>query len=427
MLDRKYIVENADLVSQNCVNRGVKVDVHRFVQLEQTRRLFQIEVEELNRKANEVSKSIGKAKDPAEREARKEEGRLLREKTQTKQTELDELAAEIETIHRQIPNLSHPAAPIGVDDKSNLEVFRGKTPLPKFDFKPLDHVELAEKLDLVDFEGGAGVAGHGFYFLKNEAVLLELALQRYAVGMLMGEGFTPVTTPDLARNDVLTGIGFNPRGPETQIYSIENTDLSLVATAEITLGGMLAGQTLEAEALPKKYCGISHCFRTEAGAHGRATRGLYRVHQFTKIEMFAFTLPEQSDAMLDQLRGLECQLFDGLGIPYRVVDTATGDLGGPAYRKFDLEAWMPGRGDAGEFGEVTSTSNCTDYQARRLNIRYKVADKKGTHFVHTLNGTAIAISRALIAILENYQQADGSILIPEVLRPFVGLERIARG
>ena len=160
----------------------------------------------------------------------------------------------------------------------------------------------------------------------------------------MGEGFTPVTTPDLARNDILTGIGFNPRGPETQIYSIENTDLSLVATAEITLGGMLAGQTLDAERLPMKYCGISHCFRTEAGAHGRATRGLYRVHQFTKIEMFAFTLPEESDAMLDQLRGLECRLFDGLGIPYRVVDTATGDLGGPAYRKFDLEAWMPGRG-----------------------------------------------------------------------------------
>ena len=210
---------------------------------------------------------------------------------------------------------------------------------------------------------GASVAGHGFYFLKNEAVLLELALQRYAVDVLMGEGFTPVTTPDLARNDVLAGIGYIPRGPETQIYSIENTDLSLVATAEITLGGMLAGQTLDAEALPLKYCGISHCFRTEAGAHGRATRGLYRVHQFTKIEMFAFTLPEQSEAMLEHLRELECRLFDGLGIPYRVVDTATGDLGGPAYRKFDLEAWMPGRG---EFGEVTSTSNCTDYQARRL-------------------------------------------------------------
>jgi seryl-tRNA synthetase len=425
MLDRKFIVANADLVHQNCINRGVKVDVHRFVQLEETRRLFQMEIEELNRKANEVSKSIGKAKDKAEREARKEEGRVLREKTQTKQTDLDGLAAELEVLHRQIPNLSHPDAPIGVDDKSNLELFHGKTPRPTFAFKPLDHVELAEKLDLVDFEGGAGVAGHGFYFLKNEAVLLELALQQYAVNMLVRQGFTPVTTPDLARNDILAGIGFNPRGPETQIYSIENTDLSLVATAEITLGGMLADKTLEAESLPLRFCGISHCFRTEAGAHGRATRGLYRVHQFTKIEMFAFTLPEQSDAMLDQLRGLECQLFDGLGIPFRVVDTATGDLGGPAYRKFDLEAWMPGRGEAGEYGEVTSTSNCTDYQARRLNIRYKNAGEKGTHFVHTLNGTAIAISRALIAVLENYQQADGSILIPEVLRPMVGKERIA--
>jgi seryl-tRNA synthetase len=421
MLDRKFIVENAELVARNCANRGVNVDVHRFVQLEVTRKLLQVEVEDLNRQANEVSKSIGKAKDPAEREARKEQGRQLREKTQGVQARLDELAVELDTIHRQIPNLSHPDAPIGVDDKSNLELFRGKTPQPKFDFTPLDHVQLAEKLDLVDFEAGANVAGHGFYFLKNEAVLLELALQRYAIGVLMGEGFTPVTTPDLARNEILSGIGFNPRGPETQIYSIENSDLSLVATAEITLGGMLAGQTLEAERLPLRYCGISHCFRTEAGAHGRATRGLFRVHQFTKIEMFAFTLPEASDAMLDYLRSLECQLFDGLGIPYRVVDTSTGDLGGPAYRKFDLEAWMPGRGD---FGEVTSTSNCTDYQARRLNIRYKLKGEKGTHFLHTLNGTAIAISRALVAILENYQQADGSVVVPEVLRPLVGKERI---
>ena len=421
MLDRRFILDNAELVKKNCINRGLKVDVPRFVQLEETRKTLQIEVEELNRKANEVSKSIGKAKDAAEREARKEEGRQLREKTQSLQTQVDQLAVEVDAIQRQIPNLSHPDAPIGVDDKSNLEVFRGKTPLPRFDFKPLDHVELAEKLDLVDFEAGAQVAGHGFYFLKNDAVLLELALQRYAVDVLMREGFTPMTTPDLARNDVLAGTGYIPRGPETQIYSIDNSDLSLVATAEITLGGMLAGQTLEAEQLPIKLCGISHCFRTEAGAHGRATRGLFRVHQFTKIEMFAFTMPDQSEAMLGHLRDLECKLFDGLGIPYRVVDTATGDLGGPAYRKFDLEAWMPGRD---EFGEVTSTSNCTDFQARRLNIRYKIKGEKGTHFLHTLNGTAIAISRALIAIMENYQQADGSILVPEVLRPFVGKERI---
>jgi seryl-tRNA synthetase len=231
-------------------------------------------------------------------------------------------------------------------------------------------------------------------------------------------------TPDLARGDVLKGIGFIPRGPETQIYSIENHDLNLVATAEITLGGLYAGEVIEAEKLPIKLCGISHCFRTEAGAAGRASRGLYRVHQFTKVEMFAFTLPDQSDDMHNCFRDLECDIFDGLGIPYRVLDIATGDLGGPAYRKYDLEAWMPGRGENGEYGEVTSASNCTDYQSRRLDIRYKVKGEKGTHLVHTLNGTATAVSRALIAILENYQQADGSIVIPEVLRKWVGKERI---
>jgi len=421
MLDRKYILENVEEVKQNCTNRGVGADVDRFVELETRRKAMQAEVEQLNRDANLVSKSIGKAKDQAEREARKEEGRRLREKTNQTRAELDQLSAELDAIHKTIPNRAHADAPIGADDKANLELFKGKTPLPDFDFEPLDHVELAERLDLVDFEGGARVAGHGFYFLKNDLVLLELALQRYALEVLMSEGFTPTSTPDLARNDVLEGIGFNPRGQETQIYSVENTDLSLVATAEITLGGLFAGQTIEADALPIKLCGTSHCFRTEAGAHGRATRGLYRVHQFTKVEMFAYTLPDQSDAMLDQLRDLECRLFDGLGVPYRVVDTATGDLGGPAYRKFDLEAWMPGRG---EYGEITSTSNCTDYQARRLNVRYKVKGEKGTRFAHTLNGTAIAISRAAIAILENYQQADGSIVVPKMLQTFVGKERI---
>ncbi len=193
-----------------------------------------------------------------------------------------------------------------------------------------------------------------------------MALQQYAIDKLIREGFTPTITPDVARNEILAGIGFIPRGPETQIYSVEGTDLSLVATAEITLGGLLSDSILEAEQLPIKMCGVSHCYRTEAGAHGRAARGLYRVHQFTKVEMFAFTLPEKSDETLDYFCRLECEIFDGLGIPYRVIDTASGDLGGPAYRKFDLEAWMPGRGESGEYGEVTSTSNCTDYQARRL-------------------------------------------------------------
>ena len=419
MLDRKFVVDNVELVKRNSVQRGASVDVDRIVDIEVQRKTCQVEVDQLNRQANETSKSIGKAKDPAQREALKEEGRRLRDETVKAQARRDQIESELLDLLRAIPNLTHPDAPVGM---TPTELYQGKTPVPKLDFAPLDHVQLAEKLDLVDFESAARVAGHGFYFLKNEAVLLELALQRYAVEMLLGEGFTPTTTPDLARNEVLDGIGYRPRGPETQIYSIENSDLSLVATAEIPLGGMLAGQTLDAESLPIKFCGISHCFRTEAGAHGRATRGLFRVHQFTKIEMFAFTLPEASDTMLEQLRQIECRLFDGLGIPYRVIDTPTGDLGAPAYRKYDLEAWMPGRG---EFGEVTSTSNCTDYQARRLDIRYRVKGEKGTRFLHTLNGTAIAISRALVAILENYQQADGSVVIPEVLRPWVGKDRIA--
>jgi seryl-tRNA synthetase len=418
MLDRRFIVENVELIRQNCANRGVRVDIDRVLELEARRKACQTEVDQLNRQVNELSKSIGKAKDPAEREARKEQGRKLRQRTAEAQAEMDRVVHQLDRLVREIPNLTHPDAPVGMEPR---EVGRGKTPLPQFDFKPLDHVELGERLGLMDFEAAAQVTGHGFYFLKNEAVLLELALQRYAVDTLIEEGFTPTTTPDLARNEVLEGIGFIPRGPETQIYSIEGTDLSLVATAEITLGGMLAGRILDADQLPIKLCGISHCFRTEAGAHGRATRGLFRVHQFTKVEMFAFTLPEQSDAMLEHLRGVECRLFDGLGIPYRVIDTPSGDLGGPAYRKYDLEAWMPGRG---EFGEITSTSNCTDYQARRLGIRYRVKGQQGTRFLHTLNGTAIAISRALVAILENYQQADGSVVIPEVLRPWVGKERI---
>lgn len=221
---------------------------------------------------------------------------------------------------------------------------------------------------------------------------------------------------------MLQGTGFNPRGPETQIYSIENTELNLVATAEITLGGMMAGQTVNAEDLPIKLCGLSHCFRTEAGAAGRASKGLYRVHQFTKVEMFAFTTPDLSDAIHEEMRELECEIFDALEIPYRVIDTASGDLGGPAYRKYDLEAWMPGRGEDGAWGEVTSTSNCTDYQARRLNVRYKTSGKKGTEFVHTLNGTAIATGRAMIAILENHQRPDGSIAIPKVLQPWMGCD-----
>ena len=423
MLDRRFVADNVDLVATNCRQRGSSADVARFAELDRLRRQMQADIDRLNQQAGQVSKSIATAADAAEREARKADGRRLREEVSAFEGKLAEIVKESDEILRAIPNLTHPAAPVGGEDAA-VEIRLGRTPVAGFDFKPLDHVELGGRLKLFDFEAGAKVAGHGFYFLTNDAVLLELALQRYAVDLLMRENFTVMTTPDLARDSILEGTGFMPRGPETQIYSVTGSDLSLIATAEITLGGAMHERIFEAEELPLKLCGISHCFRTEAGAHGRATRGLYRVHQFTKIEMFAYTLPEQSEDMHNYLLDLECELFDGLGIPYRVIDTASGDLGGPAYRKFDLEAWMPGRGQNGEWGEVTSTSNCTDYQARRLAVRYRKPGEKGTSYVHTLNGTAIAISRAIIAILENYQCSDGSIVVPDALVPWMGKKKI---
>ncbi len=424
MLDRKFIIQNFDDVKTNCKNRGVTCEVDQMIELESKRRDVQYRVQELNTAANEASKKIGKAKDDAEREQLKEEARKLRDEKNAAQAEHDELDQQVLAIQLTIPNMAHPDCPIGVDDKSNLELGRGKHEPRTFDFKPLDHVELGQKHDWIDFEGGARTTGAGFYFLKGDAVLLDLALQQFAVNELAKRGFRPTVTPDLAQNSILEGIGFMPRGPETQVYSIENSNLSLIGTAEITLGGLYSGQMLSDEQLPIKICGISHCYRTEAGAAGRASRGLYRVHQFTKVEMFAFTLPEQSDAIHEELKQIECDLFDALEVPYRIVDTSTGDLGGPAYRKYDLEAWMPGRGDAGEWGEVTSTSNCTDYQARRLDVRYKKKDVKGTNYVHTLNGTAIALSRGIISILENHQNEDGSVTIPEVLRPYMGKDKM---
>jgi seryl-tRNA synthetase len=427
MLDIHYIHEHLDAVKANCRNRNVKADVDGVVALDDERRKLAHEAQALQQRANEISKQIPKEKDAAKKQALIQEGKELRGKTGEFETRIKQIEGQLETALMQIPNMSHPDAPVGTTAADN-KVLRTWGEPRKFDFKPKDHVAIAEALDLVDFEAGASVAGQKFYFLKNEAVLLELALQQYAVQALVREGYTPVITPDLARVEVLEGIGFIPRdpNPETrQIYTIADTDLCLIATAEITLGGMHRDQILDQARLPLKYVGVSHCFRTEAGAPGRDTRGLYRVHQFTKVEMFAFCLPSESEAIHQELLRIEETLFQGLGLAYQVIDTCTGDLGGPAYRKYDLEAWMPGRGEGGEYGEVTSTSNCTDYQARRLKVRYKSPGQKGTHFAHTLNGTAVAVSRALVAILENYQQADGSVIIPEVLRPWVGKDVIA--
>lgn len=419
MLDLKFIRENLDAVKKNCLNRNVSVDIGGLLKLDDERRSLIIEVENIRREQNETAKAMKAKLGEEERSTFIAKGKNLKVHAQEIAESLGKAEANLEQLIRQIPNMTHPDAPIASTEEGNREISTwGKIPLFKFD--PLDHVQLGEKHDLIDFESGAKVAGQKFYYLKNEAVLLEQALINYSLQTLIKEGFTPIATPDVARYDILEGIGFNPRGEETQIYSIAGSNLCLIATAEITLGGMYSDTIFAEKDLPLKFVGLSHCFRTEAGAAGRESKGLYRVHQFTKIEMFAFTTPETSEKIHQEFAEHEEKLFKGLEIPYRVVDICTGDLGGPAYRKFDLEAWMPGRGDGGSYGEVTSTSNCTDYQARRLKIRFRREGEKKTQLVHMLNGTAIAVSRAIIAILENNQQKNGSILIPKTLRPYMG-------
>jgi seryl-tRNA synthetase len=421
MLDLKYIRENAAAVEENSKNRGVEVDVGLVVQLADRRSELIQELNELRQRQNQMAKSIGKERDPDARETLINESRIMKERIPQRETELARVEEQLRDEQLKIPNMTHPDAPIGKDDSENVEIRRWGDP-PDFGFEPKDHVELGDSLGIIDFDAGAKVAGSKFYFLRGDAVLLELALIRYAMDILVERGYQPTITPDLARDEMLVGTGFIPRGPETQIYSVEDSDLSLVATAEITLAGTLADEILDEDDLPIRLAGLSHCFRTEAGSHGRASRGLYRVHQFTKVEMFAFTTPEQSEALHNEMVEIEEYIFQGLGLPYRVVDICTGDLGGAAYRKYDLEAWMPGRND---FGEVTSTSNTTDYQARRLRIRYRRAEPGGRpHLLHTLNGTALAISRALIALLEICQQQDGSIALPKALIPYVGKERV---
>ena len=426
MLDAAFIREHLDAVKTNCRNRNVKADVDRVVQLDDERKRLIQQTQVIQQRQNEVSKLIPKEKDAARKQELIVEGKSLREEAAAGEKQLKEIHEQLHAALLLIPNMTHPDAPVGTTAEDNKVIQKWGEPR-RFDFPAKDHVVLAEALQLVDFEAGASVAGQKFYYLKNEAVLLELALVQYAMRTLIGEGYTPIITPDVARVEVLEGIGFIPRDPDPekrQIYSLSDTDLCLIATAEITLGGMHRDQVFDELDLPKKYVGLSHCFRTEAGAPGRDTRGLYRVHQFTKVEMFVFCTPDQSEDHHRELLAIEEKIFQGLALPYHVIDTCTGDLGGPAYRKYDLEAWMPGRGQGGEYGEVTSTSNCTDYQARRLNIRYKTHKQKGTRFVHTLNGTAVAVTRALLAILENNQQADGSVIVPEVLHPWVGKERI---
>jgi len=422
MLDPRSLAERRDEIAESCRLRGVQADVDAAVALYAQVAATQTELNGVNRRRNEHQQAGKRRLSAEEREAHSAEGRALKQAVGRVEAKLQACRARLNGELAKLPNFVHPDVPEGGEDDA-VELHRVGEPA-LFDFPARDHLAIAQALDLVDFESAARVAGQKFYYLKNEAVLLELALSRYALDVLLASGFTPYVTPDVARPEIVAGLGYNPRGEETQIYSIEAADLCLVGTAEITLGGLFAGRLLDEEALPLRVAGLSHCFRTEAGAAGRESKGLYRVHQFTKTEMFAVTRPEESETMHEEILALEERIFQGLELPYRVVDIAAGDLGAPAYRKFDIEAWMPGRGEGGSYGEISSASNCTDYQARRLQVRFRRGATKKNELVHLLNGTAVSNARTILALLENHQQADGSVTVPKALQPYVGRERI---
>ncbi len=407
------------MVKENSERRRANADIDAVLKVDELYTEKLQKAEKIRAERNAIAEQT-KAGKPTEENIQK--GKELKEELALIEEELKELGAKRDLLLRSIPNLTHTDTPDGASDEDN-KVIKQVGEISKID-EPKDHVAIAQKHDLIDFERGAKVSGAKFYFLKNKLAILEQALIKYAIDFMVREGYEFITTPDLAKEEVLLGKGFMPRGPEKQVYYIEESDLALVGTAEITMLGFHMNEAFEAEALPKKYVAFSHCFRTESGSYGRESYGLYRVHQFSKIEMFAFTKPEQSEALHLEFLALEEKFWSSLGIPYQVVDCAAGDLGASDYRRYDIEAWMWGRNEGkGAYGEVTSTSNCIDYQSRNLNIKYKSKEgEKG--LVHTLNGTVVATPRALIAILENFQQEDGSVVVPEVLVPYCGFDKI---
>lgn len=419
MLDIKFIRENVELIKNNIKNRQINLDIDKFIELDSERKNIITEIETLRAKRNESSKTKPN-----------EEDIIKMKKIGDEISDLEKKLIPIEsTINEQIqliPNLTHPEVKISTNEEDNVVISENIKP-KEFDFDPIDHVVLSEKLDLIDFERGTKVAGSKFYYLKNELVLLEMALIQYAFEITMKHGFSPIITPDLAYRDIVAKMGYNPRGESTQVYNIDNSDLSLIGTSEITIGGYHKDEVIEEADLPKKYVALSHCFRTEAGSYSKYSKGIFRVHQFTKVEMFIFVTPEKVETFHKEMLEIEKEIYSGLSIPYRVISHCSADLGAPSACTYDLEVWMPGKsnkdGKMGDWAEVTSTSNCTDYQARALNIKYKNKEGK-KELLNTINGTAIAMPRTIIAILENFQKADHSIEIPEALHKYLPFKEI---
>ena len=422
MLDLKAIRSDPERFKAALARRGASEQVDELLALDVRRRELLPEVESAQAERKTLSKQIGERKAAGE-EA--EAGQLmatvggLKEKIESGKAELEEVDAKIAELALALPNLPDPDAPEGMTEEDAV-VIREVGERPEFGFEPRDHLEIGTELDLIDMEAGAKLSGSRFAYLKGDLVLLELALVRFAIETVRAEGHEPVVPPVLVREEALEGTGFLP-GDRDQIYEIPKDDLFLTGTSEVGLAGLHADQILDGEALPLRYCAFSTCFRREAGAAGRDTRGIFRVHQFDKVEMFSFVDPADSAAEHERLLAIEERILGTLEIPYRVVNVAVGDLGAPAAKKYDCEAWIPSQG---RYRELTSCSNTTDYQARRLGARYRPAEGEAPHPVHTLNGTACAVGRTIIALIENRQESDGSFTLPNILHPYGAPDRI---
>jgi len=426
MLDIKFIREHPDEVREGCRKKGVDFDVDRLLEVDERRRKVLMEVEGLRSQQKRVSKEIYQKKGEAAGSEEIDTMRKLKAQLRDAEKGLSPIEDEYYALMRMIPNPPHPEVPEGRDEAENV-VIREVGERPKFDFAPRDYMNVAEELDIIDTKRAAKVSGSRFGYLKGDSVLLEFGLVQLAFDILTQEGFIPVVPPVMLNYKAMDGMGYLTRGG-SEVYQVEKDDLYLVGTSEQSIGAMHMDEILDQGDLPRRYVGFSTCFRREAGSYGKDTKGILRVHQFDKVEMFSFCEPEKSREEHDFILAMEEKFVRMLGIPYRVVQMCSGDLGDPAADKRDIECWMPGMG---EYRETHSCSNCTDFQARRLNVRYRAREEGSrgtkTRFVHTLNGTACAVGRMIIAIVENFQQADGTVLVPDVLRRYMaGMERMER-
>jgi seryl-tRNA synthetase len=423
MLDLKAIRSEPERFKQALARRGAAEKVDELLTLDARRRELLPEVEGAQAERKTLSKQIGERKqagEEAEAEALMKTVAELKQKIESGKEELEEVDAKLGELVVSLPNLPDPDAPEGLTEEDAV-VIREVGERPEFDFEPRDHLEIGTDLGLIDMESGAQLSGSRFAYLKGDLVMLELALVRFAIETARAEGHEPVVPPVLVREEALQGTGFLP-GDRDQIYEIPKDDLYLTGTSEVALAGLHADEILAADSLPLRYCAFSTCFRREAGAAGRDTRGIFRVHQFDKVEMFSFVDPAASGEEHERLLSIEERILGELEIPYRVVNVAVGDLGDPAAKKYDCEAWIPSQG---RHRELTSCSNTTDYQARRLGARYRPAEGEAPVPVHTLNGTACAVGRTIIALMENRQESDGSFTLPKTLHPYGAPERIA--